>query len=107
MRDPVCGMEVTSGSKGGTAQWQGETYTFCSDRCREKFTADPDAYVTDPTKDPVCGMTVSKEQNTDSHTHDGNEYLFCSTRCREKFVADPDAYMHPQPKKNDPADATR
>ncbi|BCA79036.1 heavy metal translocating P-type ATPase [Desulfuromonas sp. AOP6] len=45
MRDPVCGMEVTSDSKGGTAQWKGETYTFCSDKCREKFTADPDAYL--------------------------------------------------------------
>ena len=104
MRDPVCGMEVTSDSKGGTTQWQGETYYFCSDKCQEKFTADPKAYIT---KDPVCGMTVSKEKNAGSHTHKGTEYLFCSTKCREKFVADPDAYLHPQPKTSDPAAASR
>ena len=104
MRDPVCDMEVTPDSKGGTTQWQGETYYFCSDKCQEKFTADPKAYIT---KDPVCGMTVSKEKNAGSHTHKGTEYLFCSTKCREKFVADPDAYLHPQPKTSDPAAASR
>ncbi len=107
MRDPVCGMEVTSDSEGGTTRWQGETYSFCSEKCREKFAADPEAYVKDPTKDPVCGMTVSKEKSAGSHTHEGTEYLFCSTRCRGKFVTDPDAYLHPQPKTNNPAEAAR
>ncbi len=45
MRDPVCGMETTLESKGGTAQWQGKTFAFCSEKCREKFTADPGAFV--------------------------------------------------------------
>lgn len=45
MRGPVCGMEVISGSKGGTTEWQGETYTFCSDKCREKFAANPEDYL--------------------------------------------------------------
>jgi len=45
MQDPVCGMQVTSESKGGTAQWQEETYTFCSDKCRVKFVADPELYL--------------------------------------------------------------
>jgi len=45
MRDPVCGMEVTSDAKGGTTKWQGETYSFCSEKCREKFTTNPDAYL--------------------------------------------------------------
>lgn len=45
MQDPVCGMEVTTNSKGGTTEWQGETYTFCSDKCRNKFTTDPNAYL--------------------------------------------------------------
>lgn len=45
MQDPVCGMQVTPESKGGTAQWQDETYAFCSDKCREKFVADPEHYL--------------------------------------------------------------
>ncbi|MEX0761550.1 MAG: YHS domain-containing protein [Dehalococcoidia bacterium] len=44
--DPVCGMEVeTRHPPGGTAEHQGKTYYFCSASCREKFEADPSAYV--------------------------------------------------------------
>jgi Cu+-exporting ATPase len=43
--DPVCGMTATPESKGGAAQWQDETYFFCSEKCREKFVADPDRYL--------------------------------------------------------------
>ncbi len=107
MRDPVCGMETTLESKGGTAQWQGKTFAFCSEKCREKFTADPGAFVKDPARDPVCGMTIRAEKNAGSHTHEGTEYLFCSTKCREKFIADPEAYLHPQPATVDPANASR
>jgi len=52
MQDPVCGMQVTLESKGGTAQWQGETYAFCSVKCREKFSADPERYL-NPEAAPV------------------------------------------------------
>jgi len=45
MKDPVCGMHVTLDAKGGTAQWQGETYAFCSEKCRLKFTNDPEKYL--------------------------------------------------------------
>jgi len=45
MRDPVCGMDVTTNSKGGTTKWRGETYAFCSVKCREKFAADPETYL--------------------------------------------------------------
>jgi len=45
MQDPVCGMQVTLESKGGTAEWQGKTYAFCSVKCREKFVAYPDLYL--------------------------------------------------------------
>jgi P-type Cu+ transporter len=45
MRDPVCGMQVTPESKGGTAEWHEETYAFCSEKCRVKFVADPERYL--------------------------------------------------------------
>ncbi|MGK2906490.1 MAG: YHS domain-containing protein, partial [Desulfuromonadales bacterium] len=95
MQDPVCGMQVTPESKGGTARWQGETYAFCSDKCRVKFVADPEHYQhpeppsaeveaaaaeavytcpmhpeveqLGPGSCPICGMALeSKEISTDT-----------------------------------------
>ena len=43
LRDPVCGMAVTSSSKFGEA-YQGQTYQFCSLKCQEKFRADPERF---------------------------------------------------------------
>ena len=43
--DPVCGMTATPESKGGAAQWQDETYFFCSEKCREKFVVEPERYI--------------------------------------------------------------
>lgn len=44
LRDPVCGMKVTEESKH-RHEHDGETYRFCSERCREKFATDPDRYL--------------------------------------------------------------
>jgi Cu+-exporting ATPase len=44
LRDPVCGMKVTEDSKH-RHEHDGETYFFCSGRCREKFATDPDRYL--------------------------------------------------------------
>lgn len=40
-KDPVCGMTVAVKPDGRRAQFQGETYHFCSDRCQTEFEADP------------------------------------------------------------------
>ena len=46
VKDPVCGMDVVPGeAAGGSAAHSGTTYWFCSPRCREKFTAEPERYV--------------------------------------------------------------
>ncbi|MHA3891325.1 heavy metal translocating P-type ATPase [Acinetobacter sp. GXMZU3951] len=42
--DPVCGMTVTDLSKPHT-EWQGQNYYFCSEKCQQKFIANPEAYV--------------------------------------------------------------
>ena len=40
--DPVCGMTVDpSKNKGGSFDYDGTTYYFCSQGCRTKFEADP------------------------------------------------------------------
>jgi Cu+-exporting ATPase len=38
-------MQVTLESKGGTAQWHGETYAFCSEKCHARFVDDPERYL--------------------------------------------------------------
>ncbi len=43
--DPVCGMNVAPGSAAGSLEHGGQTYYFCSQRCQEKFTAEPSKYV--------------------------------------------------------------
>ena len=43
LRDPVCGMAVTSSSEFGES-YQGQTYRFCSLKCQEKFRADPERF---------------------------------------------------------------
>ncbi len=42
-RDPVCGMSVKDNSI--TSAYQGHSYSFCSDHCREKFDANPADFI--------------------------------------------------------------
>jgi Cu+-exporting ATPase len=44
LKDPVCGMNVTEAS-AHRHEHGGETFYFCSGRCREKFAADPIKYL--------------------------------------------------------------
>jgi len=43
--DPVCGMTVDPHTAKHRAEHDGHTYHFCSARCREKFVAEPFAYL--------------------------------------------------------------
>ena len=44
MKDPVCGMEVSKDDSAGKNRYEGQTYYFCSEKCLEKFKADPEDY---------------------------------------------------------------
>ncbi len=41
--DPVCNMKINQGS--AVAEYQGKTYFFCSDSCKQQFDADPEQYL--------------------------------------------------------------
>ena len=45
VRDPVCGMVVDPHATQHRSHYQGRTYYFCSNGCREKFVADPQKYL--------------------------------------------------------------
>ena len=40
--DPVCKMEVSPESAAASLEWQGETFYFCSDNCRNTFEVSPE-----------------------------------------------------------------
>jgi Cu+-exporting ATPase len=42
--DPVCGMDVDEAQPPATTEFEGRTYYFCSDSCREEFEANPERY---------------------------------------------------------------
>jgi P-type Cu+ transporter len=55
VKDPVCGMRVDPATaKGGSFVHDGHTYYFCNPRCRDKFRAAPDSYLTSSDQPPVA-----------------------------------------------------
>lgn len=46
-RDPVCNMEVDERSAAGQSDYQGQTYYFCSQSCKNKFEQNPQQYARD------------------------------------------------------------
>lgn len=44
-RDPVCGMHLVPSVGSPRAEYLGRAYSFCSDRCRDRFERDPAHYV--------------------------------------------------------------
>ena len=92
--DPVCGMRVDAGRpKGGSLQFEGISYHFCSDHCRRTFAEGPPDWLS--AKDPVCGTALPRDSAHSSLWHDGKAWFFCSEACEERFRADPTAFGAP------------
>lgn len=112
-QDPVCGMQVRTEDAPAHARHGGQDFFFCSDRCYDRFTANPEAFARNAaaashdhgphelgpasadsaaTTDPVCGMSVDPGTAAAQAEHDGTCYWFCSAGCRDAFVADPQRY---------------
>jgi len=73
--DPVCGMKVAAHASK-SVDYHGITYYFCSHKCVEKFSADPQKFLTPQTAKPSPSLTQK------------NSIYTCS--------------MHPEIKKNGP-----
>lgn len=85
--DPVCGMQVDEQRpKGGSYEWQGTSFGFCSPRCRDKFASSPESYLF--SRDPICGMQVPRRGAPGgTAVRGGVHFAFCSERCRVRFEA--------------------
>jgi Cu+-exporting ATPase len=91
-RDPVCGMDVDPAAPpGGTVRRGRFAYHFCSERCRERFEAEPERFFA---IDPVCGMEVNpKAPKGGALERDSRTFYFCNPKCLAKFSADPATYL--------------
>jgi Cu+-exporting ATPase len=52
--DPVCGMTVRPETAAGAHEHEGQTYSFCSKGCLERFRKDPEAYRPRPEAPPAA-----------------------------------------------------
>jgi Cu+-exporting ATPase len=62
VKDPVCRMDVDpSTARGGAFRHQDHTYYFCNPKCREKFIAHPEEYLSaKPSEGPAPGAMNSQ-----------------------------------------------
>jgi P-type Cu+ transporter len=67
-RDPVCGMTVESDTAVGPEMEAGGSYYFCSETCRNRFRANPAAFVASTS----AGDPMRAEQHEPPHTTTGN-----------------------------------
>ena len=44
-RDPVCNMEIDEQSAAGRSQYEGQSYYFCTQSCKDEFEQNPQQYV--------------------------------------------------------------
>ena len=44
VKDPVCGMTIEPDDAVATVEYEGKTYYFCSQECKEAFEEDPESY---------------------------------------------------------------
>ena len=42
--DPVCGMNVPEQQAAGKSEYQGKTFYFCSQSCKQQFDQNPQRY---------------------------------------------------------------
>ncbi|HHW18096.1 MAG TPA: YHS domain-containing protein [Firmicutes bacterium] len=65
-RDPVCGMNVREGKDSIRSEYKGQTYYFCSDRCRSEFDRNPGSYAGDAANEDRNRADNSRNQRLDN-----------------------------------------
>ncbi len=90
-RDPVCGMHVDPDKADLHVSHQDRVFYFCASGCRDKFSADPDAYLT--AIDPVDGSVVDRASAAFMSKHKGARFYFALAANQARFDKTPDAYI--------------
>jgi YHS domain-containing protein/uncharacterized membrane protein YraQ (UPF0718 family) len=91
--DPVCGMQVERQLAPASMRSGDQTYYFCSDRCHDRFVANPMRRTSMSEQiDPICGMTVEPETAAAKREYAGKTYYFCGPGCAKAFDLKPEAF---------------
>ncbi|WP_291994976.1 heavy metal translocating P-type ATPase [Candidatus Accumulibacter sp. ACC003] len=67
VKDPVCGMSVTLGAGKPSFEHDGKTVHFCSQKCHDKFAADPAHYLTGAHKKPSPPVPAGTQYTCPMH----------------------------------------
>ncbi|MEM1360388.1 MAG: heavy metal translocating P-type ATPase [Pseudomonadota bacterium] len=89
-RDPVCGMTVAPDEEKPHYDHDGRRFHFCHSSCRDKFAAEPDAFLS--AEDPVNGAMVDRASAQYMSKYQGQRFYFASTENQALFDAEPDTY---------------
>jgi len=63
-KDPVCGMNVDPGNAARSILSAGQTYYFCSPRCAERFSAEPEKFLAAPSRAEVHAQAPAAGRNS-------------------------------------------
>ena len=66
-KDPVCGMSVAPGAGKPSLEHAGTTYHFCSQKCHDKFAADPAHFLTETPKQPAAAPAKGTKYTCPMH----------------------------------------
>ena len=47
VKDPVCGMDIETAAATARTEYKGQTYYFCSSKCKEKSDLNPEQYLSE------------------------------------------------------------
>ena len=78
--DPVCGMTITEDSPHAY-EYQSVRYLFCSAGCLDKFSADPEAYLTSKKAQSSCCSKAKTEQADSSAQLEAESMVAASKGC--------------------------
>ena len=67
-KDPVCGMTVASEKAAGKVEHGGKTYYFCSKRCAERFSDEPEKFLAAPQTGGMEHSPAPAEHGAMQHT---------------------------------------
>jgi YHS domain-containing protein len=94
--DPVCGMKIKKEDAKYSYEYNGMTYYFCMEGCKEKFVKNPEEYIKaseEKVTCPVSGEEIKKSDAAGSMEYKGQTYYFCCAGCEAKFKEDPEKYI--------------
>lgn len=66
--DPVCGMRINKNTAAGEAEYRGHKFYFCINECREKFSKEPERWISERTTEVFTGGSPDRVKTGASAT---------------------------------------